>query len=89
MTAKVLQDRIRGFLTKRVGETMRRNLNEDYDLLASGILDSLAVLDTVAFIEAEFAVALTDDDLTPDNFRTIGAMVSFVSGKLEGRPAAG
>jgi acyl carrier protein len=88
MTAELLRDRIREFLLRRIGAAMRRQLNDDYDLLESGILDSLAVLDTVTFLETEFAVAFSDDDLTPQNFRTISAMAAFVSTKLEAGPAA-
>jgi acyl carrier protein len=53
----------------------------DDDLLAGGIIDSLGVTQLVAFLEERFGIRVTDEELTPDNFRTLAAIEAFVGCK--------
>jgi acyl carrier protein len=39
------------------------------------------VLDLVSFIESEFKVGVSDEELTPENFQTIDRMAAFVEAK--------
>ena len=50
-------------------------------LFASGIVDSLGVLDLVTFIEDAFGVIVADEDLLADNFETIDQVAAFVQAK--------
>jgi len=56
----------------------RRNITDTSDLLESGVIDSLGVLDLVNFLQQEFSVLVDDEDLTPDNFKSIESMAVFV-----------
>lgn len=53
-------------------------LEGSYDLLQSGVLDSLAIFTLVDFIEERLGVAVPDDDLVPENFQTLDAVASMV-----------
>ncbi len=55
----------------------------DYDdsLLELGIIDSVKMLDLIAFIEKEFAITVDDDDLFPENFDSINAIVNYIQSK--------
>ena len=53
-------------------------------LLENGIVDSLGILELVAFIEQEFGVTITDEELLPENFQTVRCLVSFVKRKRDG-----
>ncbi len=57
----------------------------DYDdsLLERGIIDSVKMLDLIGFIEKEFNIAVDDDDLFPENFDSINAIVRFVQSKKQ------
>jgi acyl carrier protein len=61
-------------------------LEDDEPLLASGIVDSLGVLELVSFAEQEFGIVLGDDDLLPDNFESIGALARLVESKKAAAP---
>jgi acyl carrier protein len=50
----------------------------DQDLLASELIDSLGIVQLVSFLDTTFGVAVADDELTPENFQTIDAIVGFV-----------
>ncbi|PWW59481.1 phosphopantetheine-binding protein [Actinokineospora spheciospongiae] len=54
-------------------------LAADYDLLANGVIDSLGLLKLIAWIEDRFSAPIADDDLDPDNFRSVTAIDTFVA----------
>ncbi|MGH3105485.1 MAG: acyl carrier protein [Gaiellaceae bacterium] len=56
-------------------------VTEDYPLLANQVVDSLGMLKLVALIEEEFAVEIDDDDIVPDNWKTIRDIAGLVESK--------
>lgn len=58
------------------------------NLLESGIIDSLGVLELVTFMQQEFALAVADEDLSPENFQNIESMARFVERSLELQPGS-
>lgn len=58
--------------------TPPEELEDDTDLLATGIMDSLGVLKLIAWVEHQFDVPITDTDLDPDNFRSVAAVATFI-----------
>jgi acyl carrier protein len=58
---------------------------DDSPLLDSGIIDSLGVLDLIKFIEEEFKIMVSDEDLLPENFETVANMSAFVQTKNSGK----
>jgi acyl carrier protein len=85
MEKELVESSFRTFITAHFPATKRRSLRNNDSLLESGIIDSLGILDLVSFIESEFDVAVSDDDLTPDNFQTIDRMAEFVRMKKAGQ----
>lgn len=57
------------------------HIPNDLDLLQSGILDSLAVLRLVAFIEDNFDIALEPDEIDPENLNSINAIDALIKEK--------
>ena len=53
-------------------------LSEDEDLLSSGILDSLGILQLVAFMEKTFGIRIPDEDVMFDNFQSVRAMGDYL-----------
>jgi acyl carrier protein len=53
-------------------------IRPDQSLIAGGLIDSLAVLDIVAFLEERFAIRFEPEDLTGENFDNIAAMARLV-----------
>jgi acyl carrier protein len=72
---------VRRFITTHFSQARTRSLADEEPLLESGIVDSLGILDLVAFIESEFKVRVDDDDLTPENFNSISRIVAFIEEK--------
>lgn len=51
----------------------------DTDLLAAGLIDSLALVNLIFHLEQAFSVTTSVDDLDPDNFATLARMTRFVA----------
>ena len=69
---------IRKFVLQTFPLARKRSVADSTDLLQNGVIDSLGVLDLVAFLQQEFAVVVDDSDLTPENFKSIECMAQFV-----------
>jgi acyl carrier protein len=57
-------------LNRRMAERGCANLESDSELLASGMLDSLSLIELVSFCEKELGVVVPDDALLPENFES-------------------
>lgn len=53
-------------------------LARDQLLVQSGLVDSTGILEIVAFLESEFGVNTSDEELAVDNFGSIAAIAQFV-----------
>jgi len=70
-------ERIRSFVVEKFPLARKRNIKDSDELLESGIMDSLGILDLVAFIESEFNITVSDEDLSPENFSSIENVARF------------
>ena len=62
-----------------------RTIEDDENLLLSGLIDSLGVMSLVAFMETEFEIEIPFDDVIIENFASLSAMSTYV---LERRAVA-
>jgi acyl carrier protein len=78
MSADSINSRIRSFIFQKFPVAKKRSISDDAPLLGSGIIDSLGTLTVVNFLEESFAITISDEELTPDNFACINSLVRFV-----------
>ena len=77
-----IAETIRDFvLTRYLPGESPDNLQNDMPLRTSGILDSLATLALIQFIEQEFNIEVEAHETDVDNFDRIDDMVSFIERK--------
>lgn len=77
-------------VTERLRQLFVEALNieappEDSDLIESGLIDSLALVELLFAIEREFAVSLPLDELDIESFRSV-RRISEVIATADGRP---
>ena len=53
----------------------------DESLISSGVLDSLALLRLISFLEDQMGVTVDDSEVIPENFETINDIKAFVENK--------
>ena len=56
-------------------------IEDDENIFESGFVDSSFAMQLIAFVEEEFKITITDDDLDLANFSTINQIVQFVERK--------
>ena len=81
MSSHPITARIKAYLIEHFPSAREHALGDDDHLLANGILDSLGVLDLVGYLEQEFGIAVSDDDLLPEHFETLRRLTAFVEDK--------
>lgn len=81
MSSQSITARIKAYLIEHFPSARDHALGDDDHLLANGILDSLGVLDLVGYLEQEFGIAVSDDDLLPEHFETLRRLTAFVEDK--------
>jgi acyl carrier protein len=63
------------------GQNVQKPLDKE-SLIEKGILDSLGIIKLLSFIEANFYIKVTNNDITPDNFESINTISSFVESQI-------
>jgi acyl carrier protein len=77
-----VKNAIRQFiLTKYLPGESPDNLRDDTPLRTSGILDSLATLGVVSFVEKEFGIEIEAHETDVDVFNTLEDMAALVARK--------
>jgi acyl carrier protein len=84
VTPRAVSEQVRAFVLEKFPQAKKKSLSDSDKLLESGIVDSLGILDLVAFLESDFKVQITDDELLPENFQTVEAIAEFVERKRNG-----
>lgn len=59
-------------------------LHNDASLMGNGIVDSMGVMEMIAFLEDEFGVVVEDVDITEENLGTLDAIASYVAKRTVG-----
>ena len=77
---------VRKFIVQKFPLARRRNISDDDNLLESGVIDSLGVLEIVTFLREEFSLEVEDDELTPENFQSISSIAGFVGQRIRIQP---
>ena len=62
-------------------------LEENVSFQEMGILDSTGFLGLITFVEGEFGIVISDDELDPENLETLCKMSNFVETKVSEKEA--
>lgn len=75
ITAIVRQQILAEYLPGTPGE----ELEASYDLIENGVVDSLALLQLIGWVEQRFQLSTDDVEISVDDFRSIAAIRNFVN----------
>ena len=70
--------RIHEWLLRSFPLAQERGVGSHDSLLDSGIIDSLGTLEVVNFLETEFEVQVTDEEMVADHFESVEAITQFI-----------
>lgn len=60
------------------------DLSETDDLVEAEVMDSLGIMKLILFLEENFQIKISDDDLTLENFKSIETIYSLAESKMTG-----
>jgi len=80
-----IQDKIATWIKQSKEDLdQQAELSATTDLLHSGLLDSLDLLQLITYIEDEFRLKIPVEALTPENFSSISSISGLVEGIMRG-----
>jgi acyl carrier protein len=75
---------IRKFIEKKMTKTNEHvHIDDEYNIITAGIIDSLGIMQLVAYIEETFSIMINDEDIIPDHFESIQAISLFIEDKQD------
>jgi acyl carrier protein len=80
-----VRDSIRAFVVETF---FVDDFSDEEPFLRSGIIDSMGMLQLVAFIQEQFGIQVLDEELVPENLDSVARVTAFVERKLKNRSAA-
>jgi acyl carrier protein len=72
---EVVRARLRAFFSEKLSVEVS---SLDADLIQTGILDSLGLVELLAYIEKEFETEISLDDVEIENFHSVAKIAEYV-----------
>ena len=80
-----IEDQLKNYIAKNLLFSDNGfNYEDDASFLEEGIVDSIGVMELIAFVEETFGVKVEDHEVTPDNFDSVNKLAAFLRSKLNG-----
>lgn len=74
-----VKEQIREYIiTNHAPDLAGEEIPGDYDLLANGVIDSLALLELVEWVQEKWDINVADVELAPADFQSIDAIEQFI-----------
>jgi acyl carrier protein len=74
-----VRERIRAFVVETF---FVDDFSDEEPFLRAGIIDSMGMLELVAFLQEHFGIEIRDEDLVPENLDSVVRATAFVERKL-------
>ena len=68
------KQKLKDFLRDNATAGTTSTVDENEDLIARGLIDSIALLQIILFIEEQVGIRIPDEEVAPENFQTINAI---------------
>ncbi|MDO6819761.1 acyl carrier protein [Zobellia sp. 1_MG-2023] len=78
-----MKDKIVSYIKNKLASEPIEEIEVDEDLLGSGLVDSIGMVQLILFIETEAAIKVLPEEMTIENFMTINHMLRFIDSKQE------
>jgi acyl carrier protein len=79
MNVDVMMTKVSEFVSQYLNTN---EVDPEVDLFATSMVNSLFAMQLVLFVEKEFGLAVDNEDLDYENFKSVNAIAGFVGKKL-------
>jgi acyl carrier protein len=59
-------------------------IDHSMNLIENGVIDSMTLLRLVSFLETQYGIEIPDEDIVPDNFRSLESIQAFLGVHVNG-----
>jgi acyl carrier protein len=81
-TQPVVKDQIREFIQENLASARGiSSFRDDESLMENGVIDSLGIFRLVAFLEENFGVRVNDEEINPENLKSVDAIEQLLISK--------
>ena len=77
-----IKAKIREYIMEDAAPKGITQISDTDSLTDNGVVDSLGIFRLVSFLEENFGVRISDEEIVTDNFRNINEIEEFVNAKL-------
>jgi len=78
-TQSVLKDQIRDFILENLASVKGiTSFQDDESLMDNGVIDSLGIFRLVSFLEEDFGVRISDEEINPENLKSVDTIEQLV-----------
>ncbi|SHJ63128.1 Acyl carrier protein [Clostridium cavendishii DSM 21758] len=75
-----VKEKVKSFL----GRFFRKHeIDDDEDIFSLGFVNSLFAMQLVMFVEKEFGILISNEDLDTENFKTVNKITSLIESKIK------
>ena len=75
-----VKNKVESYIHKSV-HVDKEKIKDDSLIFKEGYFDSMGFIMLIAYLEEEFAIKTSDDDLVEENFESINAITNFIGRK--------
>jgi len=72
---------VRKFIEEELISGRIEKFDDGTDLIEQGVIDSLSLIRLVTFLEQVCQIQVPDEEIVPNNFRSVSAIQAFVAGQ--------
>ena len=76
-----IKTKIKNYIIESTFDDVEK-IKDDTLIFEEGILDSMGLLFLIEFLQEEFNLTTTDEELVVENFQSINSMITFVESKM-------
>ena len=81
-TQPAIKDQIREFIQENLASVKGiTSFRDDESLMENGVIDSLGIFLLVTFLEESFGVRIGDEEINPENLKTVDTIEQLVLAK--------
>lgn len=81
-SAQAIEQKLRSFILENYLFTDDQSALKNTDsFLTMGIIDSTGIMEVIFFIEENFGIKVSDEEMVPENLDSIANLVAFVGRK--------
>jgi len=84
-SAADMNTKVRTFIATEIMLEDDASVVNDETRLVGGVMDSLGLMQLVAFVQEEFGITFDETEVTPENFRTVSSVERLLDSKSRSR----